>query len=112
MIWNEILLELRGIRIGQEMALKLMTGFVIDLRAAAEQPTVADIALAVMARRGPRDHTAILHSNPEAAAARERLDEMGDDTLAMLDYIRKEFGPEAAEGMKQYYEKEIVGGRR
>src|SRR5215831_7855767 len=110
MILNDLLLELRAIRLGIEYQLQLQTGDKRDLLKDVKQSDQMRETLAQLTRK-PRDHTAIIHKNDESLRARETLAEMGDDTLAMIDYVRTEIGEEAAEGMKQFYEKEIVGKR-
>lgn len=104
---RDLLLELRANRLGIQALLKVHTGQDLDLLAVARVDEHIEIA-----RRRPRDHTAILHRNDEAAAARERLAEMGDDTLMMIEKIREEFGEEAAEGMRKFHEEKVVGNRR
>src|SRR5262245_58156339 len=113
MIWNDVLLELRAIRIGQELMLKALTGMEANLRQQASlQPQTRGYMEQVLNRRQPRDYKAIIHRDDEAARNRELLNEMGDDTQAMIDYISAEVGPEAAEGLRKFYQEEIVGGRR
>lgn len=108
MIWNDILLELRAIRIGIQSLLQLH-GSTLDLRQVAKEPLNSMEPPVAALRKKPRDHKSIIHSNPEAAVAREWLEDMGDDTLKMIDYVRAEFGEEAAVGMQRFYEEEIVG---
>lgn len=111
---RDILLELRAIRFGLQMLLirSGLDGNLVDLLKMAELDNSAYNNARAYQPKKPRDHTAILHRNDEAAAARELLEEMGDDTPKMLEYMREHFGEEAAEGMRQFHEKEIVGKRR
>src|SRR5262245_16505531 len=108
MIWKDILLELRAIRIGHELQIKLMSGQSVDLRQQAHlRPETRAIAESVIARRAPKDYKAIIHRDDQKARNREILSEMGDDTPKMIDYVRAEFGEEAAEGMRRFYEEEV-----
>jgi hypothetical protein len=107
---RDLLLELRAIRIGIQALIQLR-GSTLDLRKLAMEPLNSMEPPVAELRKKPRDAKSILHRNDEASAARERLAEMGDDTLMMIEKIRSEFGDEAAEGMKRFYEERIVGKR-
>lgn len=107
---KDLLLELRAIRIGIQLLLRAYGGTEPDLLQRAKD-NLANEQAGAYKRQKPRDHKSIIHSDPEVSRAREMLEEMGDDTLAVIEYARQQFGDEAAEGMRQFYEREIVGKR-
>lgn len=107
-IFRDILLELRAIRIGINMLVRAHTGAAINLHKLAED----DSPEPEVARRKPRDRSAIIHRDPDRAYAREMLQAAGDDTGRMIEYMREQHGEEVAEALRKFHEEEIASGRR
>jgi hypothetical protein len=109
MIFKDILMELKAIRLGLQLQLRLQTGSEFDLLSMAELEQNGSAVIPIKPRR-PREQSAIIHRNDDKRRAKETLEEMGDDTPLMIEYIRSQFGDEAAAGAQAFYEEEILKG--